>query len=477
MTIPLPSSCSGCPFYKYKDVEGNGFVPDKVVKGSRVYFLAQNPGGDEVEGRWLVRKYGYNMEYKEVEPQPLIGTTGQVFNNRFLPLVGLKRDDVSLGNAIRCRPGRGLGLEADKLPSLSASMKLESSKADIVNALKHCKDAHFHPGSSIEVVVTMGQYAMFVMTGLAKDEDEYKKKQSVLESWRGYGVDVADYRGSSSVNSSYYHDLTSGNVVFMTMHIAALFYGNNKRFYHAVLQDFYKVGRLLKGEWPKKLPEWKDSAPQEWPKYSSFDTEYNPDTGELYRWSLCSAEYDLYCVEHTAVDKRIVGDTESVVLIQNALADIGYLSRLIDMKRVKVEDLMLAHSVLWTGEPHGLNYINSLYGCFNRYKHLSQGIPQLYSALDAYEPMAMWREYFIPEFKRDRLSWGVYKKYRLPLIDIIDKAQRSGVKVDGERLIDVVSLLKERLEGYQSRAKQITGDKEFHLGGSKKMKEELYGEG
>jgi hypothetical protein len=278
------------------------------------------------------------------------------------------------------------------------------------------------------------------------------------------------------VDTSTYHALKSGRVVFFTMHIAALNYGDNKKFTHATLQDFHKLGMLLRGEWPLPVPKWSNIAPKEWPSYSSFDTEYNPDTKELHRWSMCDGNSNLYCVEFddSQRDRAIPVQSNSVVLIQNALADIGYLSHLVDFGSVKVEDLMLAHSVLWSGEPHSLNYINSLYGSLNRYKHLSGDEPQAYSAYDAYEPMQMWKGYFIPEFKRDPESWKVYKRFRLPLIEIIDKAQRSGALLDSSRLEDVKFTLIERLQEYKKRAVEITGNSTFNLGGSKGMREELY---
>jgi uracil-DNA glycosylase len=467
-------------------------VPDTVVPNSTVYFLAQNPGRDEVEGRRLIkRQYGGSVvEYENVIPQPLIGATGVQFNTRFLPLAGLKRGEVSLGNSIRCRPGQAMIdggvkgiIKADDLPTITATMRLDNdkTKSDIVKALKHCRSTHMKIPQSTKVIVTMGRHAMFAMTGLAKDQDEYKKKQGVMESWRGYGVICADRDSICTVNTDNYYDVnilrSTGLIVFFTMHIAALNYGDNKKYVHATLQDFYKLGRLIKGEWPLPVPQWSNIPPIEWPVYSAFDTEYNPDTAELYRWSMCDNNSNLYCVEFADTERGsfIPIQHNSTILFQNALADIGYLSRVVDISRVNVEDMMLAHSVLWSGEPHSLNYINSIYGGLNRYKHLSEGEPQAYSAYDAFEPMYMWRSYFIPEFKRDKESWFVYKKYRLPLIEIIDKAQKSGARIDTARLTDVKYILQERLEGYRKRAIEITGDPSFNLGGSKKLREEIYG--
>lgn len=477
--IPLPSSCIGCPFYQYHSVAGNGFVPDSVVENSQVYILGQNPGADEVEGRQLVNRiytgYGKSQdEYKRVTPQPLIGATGKLFTERFLPLSKLRRDQVSLGNAIRCRPGIALGKKADELPLLTSTMHLDDSKAPIVAALKHCRDAHFHPPSSVSIVVTMGRYATFLMTGLAKEESEYSHRYSMLESWRGYGLDTPSWHINKSLDISNYHDLTSTKRVFVMLHTAALF--RDKKYYHAALQDFHKLGLLLNNTWPIPLPVWSNKLPDTWPIYSSFDTEYYPETNQLIRWSLCDSKNNLYCIEaEDTPPSGIPIQQKSTVLMQNALADISHLQLITDMSQVNIEDMMLAHSVLWTGEPHSLNYIASIYGAFNRYKHLMNDTPQLYSALDAYEPMYIWKNYMLPEFKRDKESWRVYKKYRLPLIDIINKAQLSGIKVDTGRLAEVQHILTERLQTYTYKAQSLTGDFELNLGGRVRMLHHIYG--
>lgn len=472
--MELPSSCSLCPFYQYKDDRENGFVPDVVTPGSKVYILGQNPGYDEVWGQKLLRRYYNNVEYEEVQPQPLIGASGQLFNERFLPLTGLSRKEVSLGNVIRCRPGKALGLaKADELPTLTSTMRLERSKADIVHALRYCRETHFKPPESTKIVVTMGRYAMFALTGILKDENTFGGRAlPVLEAWRGYGVDIPDWYSIKTIHTDHYHDLQSQKIVFMTNHIAALF--RDKKFYHAVLQDFHKIKLLLNNQWPLPLPPFSTSLPATWPHYAAFDTEYDPNQhNQLERWSLADLKGNVYCIEADH-SKQIPIEPDSTVVIQNALADIEHLQNIIDFSNIKVEDMMLAHSVLWSGEPHNLNYINSMYGSLNRYKHLSGDNPQLYAALDAYEPMYMWKKYFIPEFKRDRDSWRVYQKFRLPLIHIINKAQTSGVKVDAERLKNVQSILQERVSHYQERAREISGSPMLNLGGSKELSQLIY---
>lgn len=474
--IAKPSSCQGCPLYHH----GKYFTPDAIVPGSKVLFIAQNPGPDEEAGLRLVKRNWFGNQYvddkEQVTPQPLIGATGVMFNNRFLPLTGLKRSEVSLANAIRCRPGTSLNMKSDDLPKLTSTMKLETSKADIVRALKHCRDAHLHIPPSVKLIVIMGRYAMFAMTGIQNEESEYGKRQGVMESWRGYAVQHPDFKQWFTADTQYYHNLTMDKKIFFTMHIAALFKGANKRFFHATLQDFHKIKRLLHGTWPLPLPTWHSSPPTTWPIYAAFDTEYTPSSNELIRWSLCDTHNNLYCVEsHNTSVHGIPIQPNSTVLIQNALADIGHLSHIVDMSTVNIEDMMLAHSVLWTGEPHSLNYITSKYGAFNRYKHLSKDQPQLYSALDAYEPMHIWKTHFLPEFRRDKQSWNIYQKYRLPLINIINKAQLTGVKTNTSRLAEVQKILQERLYQLEAKAKVITGNDNFKLGGRTQMLKEIYG--
>ncbi len=461
-----PSSCQGCPFYTY----GSRFTPDTMIPNSEVLFIAQNPGPDEELGHRLIKRHWlgqgqHHDEYEDVLPQPLIGATGQLFDKRFLPLSGLKRSEVSTANAIRCRPGFALGLTADSLPPLTNKMKLETSDAAIVRALKHCASAHLHIPTSVKLIVTMGQYGLYQQTGISNVQD-----------WRGYGFGLSPGFVRETIDTSSYHNLAYEPKLFVTMHIAALFKGENKRYMHAVLQDFHKIRLILRGIWPVPLPTWSNQSPKEWPSYGTFDTEYNMNNNdELIRWSLCDTNNNLYCVESSDTPSAgIPIKANSTVVIQNALADIAHLSRIVDISSVKLEDMMLAHSVLWTGEPHSLNYIASVYGAFNRYKHLSSNQPQLYSALDAYEPMHIWKTHCLPEFRNDPLSWAIYKKYRLPLIDIINKAQLSGVKINSSRLRQVKEILESNLEKIRERARVITGNNKFNIGGSKQLKEILY---
>jgi hypothetical protein len=464
------------------------YTPDTVIEGSEVYFIAQAPGEDEENGHRLINRtyHGFGQhsdEYEQVIPGPLLGPTGKTFNERFLPLTGLQRSEISIGNAIRCRPGKGLGLKPNDLPSITTTMKLETSKSDIVRALRHCANAHLHIPSSVKLIVAMGRYAMFQLTGIQNEDNEYGKKVGVMESWRGYGVDVPSFSQGKgelwkTIDTTEYHPFKSDKRVFFTNHIASLWYGSNKRFMHATLLDFDKVKRILNGKWPSLIPSWSDVPPVEWPSYSTFDTEFIPEENILIRWSLSDNTYNTYCVEVVSGYGDIIPvKSGSVIVIQNALADIRYLANIIDISKIRLEDMMLADSVLWTGEPHGLNFIASKHGRLNRYKHLIAEKPQLYSAMDANEPMFIWMTHFLPEFKKDNQSWRIYRDIRMKLIHPIDKSHQHGVAINTSKLDEAMDALQLRIEGYKERAIELTGDEKFNLGGIKRMKEEIYGFG
>jgi uracil-DNA glycosylase len=474
--IPKPSSCIGCPFYD----KGKYYTPDKVIPGSKVSFILQNPGPDEEQGRKIIKTDWYSgrpiHSYTDVVPQPLIGATGKLFNERFLPLSGLNRNEISIHNTIRCRPGKSLGLRADSLPTVTNKMSLFHSEAAIVRAINHCRDAHLKLPSTTELVVLMGGYSLYSMTGLTD-----------VTSWRGYAFNADSDFNPPSVDSNRYNSLVSKKKLFVTMHLAALFQrgkddgtetydSSNSKYYHATLQDFGKIKRILNGKWPRPLPTWRDMPPVTWPKYSSFDTEYHPDTNELYRWSLCDTAYNLYCVE--AYNTPLSGipiAPGSTVIAQQVLADWPHLKTIVDVSSIRIEDLMLANCVLHTGEPNDLDYQCSVHGAFNRYKHLSKQHPQLYSALDSYEPMFIWKNAYVPRFRKDPLAWDIYRQDKMKLVNMIDKTQQKGIPLDQERLTIAGRVYTERIEEIRQLARVLTGNPNFNIGGTKGMKEALYG--
>ena len=140
-----PPECRGCPLYQ----DGDGFVPDEVIEGAKVFVLGQNPGAEE-----------------EKKGKPFVGRTGEAMMSRFFPVAGLRRgENVSIGNTIRCR--------------YQGTNNLPSGKS-LNEAISHCTAAHLRIPSSTKLIVAQGAVAM---KALAKD-----KSLSVTD-WRGFFIE------------------------------------------------------------------------------------------------------------------------------------------------------------------------------------------------------------------------------------------------------------------------------------------------
>jgi uracil-DNA glycosylase family 4 len=118
-----PATCTGCPLEK----ESTFYVPDEIHPAADTFILMQNPGADE-------EKLGI----------PACGKTGQVLNADYLPLAGLQRGSVSVGNVLKCRYGN-----SNDLPD----------GATLDAAVEHCTKAHLQiPADAF--VILQGKLAL-----------------------------------------------------------------------------------------------------------------------------------------------------------------------------------------------------------------------------------------------------------------------------------------------------------------------------
>lgn len=486
MKVPKNTYCVGCPF----EHKGKYMVPDKINPQSEVMLIAQNPGLQEERGQKIV-KYEWSggkrwpiME--DVPAQPLIGSTGHMIATQLWKHVqaGVKFEDVSLANVIKCRPDN-----KNTLPPIE--------QRDTRLAIMHCTQHQMHIPPAVKYILALGQVSLW-----------YTTRQKSVEDWRGYALPFRldhDHVMAKPRPVDFYFDHTDARwhttpIVMPTFHPASLFKGQfdgddsgqsggNKRFFHAIHHDFMKFGQLIRGEWPLPLPAIQhNQVPDIWPTYAAFDTEYNPDDYKVYMWSLADTAGALYVIDDPRiVSKRIGADSTKLVTLieQNLLADVRHLPLLMDTSKIKViEDTMFAHSVLWTGEPHDLSYILSMYGQFNRHKHLGNiyepddihDIDILYAGLDAYTTLHHAWKGMLTEFKQDQRSWEVYRKYRLPLAYLIGNSEAKGIKVDRQRLQYIEELFVQEIATLQDAARQLTNDEYFNLGSSYQVADVIYDE-
>lgn len=456
MPIPLPETCKGCVFA----TKARYFTPDKLLPHSSVMIVAQNPGAHEERGHAITGYTTFNGRREElidhVQPQPLIGASGQWIKNEFWPLARTEPfAKVSLANVIKCRPEG-----TNDLPPV-ASKELKA-------ALKHCMQAHFKVPPRVKTIVALGQMALFGLTG-----------QTSITDWRGYVLGKDFQTGELLGLTSYYHPGVGAGVIdiFPTLHPAALF--KLPKLQHATRNDFYKLGRFLRGEWPLRLPEIKRRMPGDLPSLIGFDTEYDPeDNNRLIMYSVADTRGNVYVVDAGDHKDRLSLTKPTTIVGQNLLVDMPHFYNLFESSHVRVhlEDVMLAHSVLWTGEPHDLNYILSLYGQYNRHKHLIHDQPHLYAGLDADTTLNHAWKGLIREFKQDPDSWKIYREKRQPLLPIIYRAQQVGIAVHHARIHHVKGLIESKRDHVANEARALTGKPKFNLGSTQQVGREIYGE-
>jgi len=438
--LPKPDKCKGCPFYG----DGQGFVPAEINPGSRVLMMAQNPGENEEKGEKVIGYQGKLALTENVPPAPLIGPTGFYMAREFLPIAGMTRESASYDNAIRCRKGH-----SNFLPPLTNPQMRE--------ALEHCHHAYFQVPTTTELIVAQGEYALYAMTqkGL---EVGHK-----VSDWRGYVLPLSPLGLPETIINDVW---TPGPLyysvpVLVVNHLAALF--RSPELIMPAKYDWSKIPRILANKWPQKPPAILTSGPPVWPDKFAFDTEYVPSNNHLIRYSMAypapseNLEMVVRVVEREeALYGGAVLMTKPTLILQNADADLDHFEEIAGANEYAFEDTMHAHAVLWSGQPHDLNFLGSMYAPFNRWKHLEYTNPIVYSGLDAAGTWYAW-EALAREFRRDPRSETVYREYQLPLVNIIRRAKSKGIRVNQENALRITGELKDAVDRLNIKAEALVG--------------------
>jgi uracil-DNA glycosylase family 4 len=459
--------CAGCPLFEH----GNkNFVPDIVRQGAEVFVLGQNPGADE-----------------EAQGVPFVGQTGQMMDRDFFPQAKLTREQVSIGNALRCR-----WQNSNELP------KIEKKVAR--GAVEHCSRAHLRVPSGTRLLVATGAYALYAATGHGH------AKGDKISHWRGWMLPLKESLGGKATCASDIYTPRHGDTpVLCTVHVAAVGYDPSLRL--PAKSDWQKVRRYLRGTWPERPPDIRREVDEDLFDYeAAWDTEFIPERNKLLRFSAATGGGDVYCVEsypgmvqalrrygsvlealpkplQMGLQLRLVNgvwqpahtDAAPVLRIffQNADADLPYLARIFpEGITICIEDEMLAHSVLHGGFPHSLDYLASLHASINRHKHLQYTNEVVYSAMDAFVQYQVWRE-IEKELKADPGSEREYRESVLPLVPIILEAEEAGILIDQAEVARGVEFLEHDMRISSFLANAATGYK-INLGSSQQVGRQLY---
>jgi len=441
--VKKPASCAGCPLYG----TGEGFVPDELRDGAAVFVVGQNPGADE-----------------EAQGRPFVGKTGQMMESKYLKDAGLARDSISVGNALRCRWNNG-----NDLPPIHQTLSRD--------ALAHCARAHLRIPDGTRLIVAQGDYAAVQLTGgTVSDGDK-------STGWRGYLRPCVIPQTRRPLVEPWVPE-RSDLPVLLTVHLARLF---REPWYTLPTRlDWAKVPRILKGTWPRRPPRFNLVPPDTWPEVFAFDTEFwheegtAPTSARLIRWS---ASWGTGDGETCVVEARgsVPSRTRLIprVITQYAPADVHHLARMSGMNwrdevwdSYLIEDTVWKHAVLWSDHPHDLNYLGSLYSSFNRWKHLADAQPVLYSGLDAVGLLEV-DQALERELRADPHSATVWETIDRPALKAFVTAQYRGLRTNPQRVKEVLDQTNAAAEDATLRAQAIAGWP-INIGSDQQVAQRLY---
>lgn len=377
------------------------------------------------------------------ESRPFVGKTG-LSMEKYLRDAGLTRDDVSIGNAIRCR-WKG----SNELPEIRSVVARD--------ALRHCATAHLRVPEGTRLLVAQGDYAATQLT------------EGPVGEWRGYLRPFVGRPVQAMAEPWVPEDRDTP--VLLTVHLARLF--REPSLTLPTRLDWAKIPRILSGKWPRKPPQFRLTAPEEWPEVFAFDTEYwheedsAPTSARLTRWSASwgSGDGETCVVEtgHAVPARSQLSNLSPRVITQYAPADVHHLARLTGLDwrdsvwdHFTIEDAVWKHSVLWSDSQHDLNYLASIYGSYNRHKHLSERDPILYSGLDALVLLEV-DQALERELGADPASRRVWETIDRPALRSFVTAQYRGLRINPERVREVLAQADSAAADATLRAQAVAG--------------------
>lgn len=222
---------------------------------------------------------------------------------------------------------------------------------------------------------------------------------------------------------------------------------------HAARQDWERIGRWVRGEWPCEVPEVLNVEPTTIPLVNAWvekalvspwcvvDCEWNPRTKQLLQVGMAipgAATAHIWWnksdIAESAWKSWFVRIAEvTPIIFHNALADIPVLRKVTDLNwgdYRRIEDTCLLHSCLYPGFPHDLEWVASVFGEYPKLKHLKRIDAVRYNQGDVLETGAIWDELSV-QMMGDAGATQDYSA-RLKLLPSLERRMREGVRV-GDR--------------------------------------------
>jgi DNA polymerase I-like protein with 3'-5' exonuclease and polymerase domains len=168
-----------------------------------------------------------------------------------------------------------------------------------------------------------------------------------------------------------------------------------------------------------------------------------------------------------------------ITIYHNAIADIMKLRangfNVTAAGHARLEDTMLADSVMYSEMDHGLGDLNARFGRLpTDYKALRHSHPDLYNAADLVATFYVWQE-LERALAADPLAASIYRQFSIPFIDLAIEREEAGIAVDPVVALKLFDKYTARIRQATTLARAYTGDPLINLASPDQMQWWVYG--
>jgi DNA polymerase I-like protein with 3'-5' exonuclease and polymerase domains len=96
----------------------------------------------------------------------------------------------------------------------------------------------------------------------------------------------------------------------------------------------------------------------------------------------------------------------------------------------QLDDTMLAHAVLESELPHGLEFLTLEHGHLPQHKDLAKVAPVEYNAADVLATVLIWKHYLLPYLESDPQAEQIYRRLSLPFVWLAIESEEAGIRVN-----------------------------------------------
>ena len=452
------TQCSACGLCKTSQVNclrGEGPVPCKVM------IIGDAPGGQE-----------------ERFKRPFVGDTGQLLDEEFIPILGLKRSEVYVTNAVRCRPPENRTPTTDEIECCKQHVFAEIFKVQpkliILLGAVAIKSVLGLDG----IEKHRGQF--YTITGVTAIAFPTYHPGKLWQAWESYDMIRMDFRKAALAltdqplvtEGEYKVCTTVDEVLVLKDQLLAL---SKFSFDTETTSLDHQTGKILCcsfSDEPSKgytvpllgrygLPYWQDEKQLQIVEDAiaevlASDVPVIMQNGSfdmlfcwMKGWEVKNFTFDTMQAAHL-VDENLPCSLDTLISLYTTMPN--YSKELADSYTEQKKLRKKAISSAKKCQADVLNFPVELLNCEENYSIIPTDILWKYAAQDADATMR------VAEVLKQRLTeenlWGTFNDVTMPMVPFVALLQWNGILVDQNKLMELQCVAESEVAASQEKLKQ-----------------------